>query len=194
MNKFDYRFSAAEMAEFKSMIGKKMVKFKCDPFEFSTAVYGIVGVAFEDSSYAFTNQTEVLDYYGTQEDVALFKMQRTPYCDIRSMIQDQKMVETPVDSIVSDIILVNERQSLFEKGTQTYEVLIPRGIIFVFEDGHELSFEKSIWFSEDISVERGYHLIDRFTPTSEFIEGWSGDYRGECSREVLSFKDTDVTP
>lgn len=194
MNKFDYRFSAAEMAEFKSMIGKKMVKFKCDPFEFSTAVYGIVGVAFEDSSYAFTNQTEVLDYYGTQEDVALFKMQRTPYCDIRSMIQDQKMVETPVDSVVSDIILVNERQSLFEKGTQTYEVWIPRGIIFVFEDGHELSFEKSIWFSEDISVERGYHLIDRFAPTSEFVEGWSGDYRGECSREVLSLKDIDVTP
>ena len=194
MIKMDFRFSAAEMAEFKNMIGRKMVKYKCDPFEFSTAVYGIVGIAFEDASYAFTNRTEVLNYYGVQEDVALFKMQKVSFCDIHSMIQDQKMVETPVNSVVSDIVLVNERQSLFEKNVQTYEVLIPRGIIFMFEDGHELSFEKSIWFSEDISVERGYHLIDRFTPTSEFTEGWSGDYRAECLREVLSIKDSNTTP
>ena len=30
--------------------------------------------------------------------------------------------------------------------------------------------------------------IQRFTPTTEFKEGWSGNFRGECSREVISVK------
>ena len=35
---------------------------------------------------------------------------------------------------------------------------------------------------------RGYDLIDKFTPYTEFEEGWSGDYRGECSREIIPLK------
>ena len=188
MKQLDIRFSASDMSLIQSMIGKRMVKYKCDPFEFSTSVYGIVGIALEDSAYAFTNLIEVMDYYGEQEDVALFKMKCTPFSSIHSLIPNQTMVETPVDGIISEVIIVNENQRLFEKDEQIYEVLLTRGIIFKFEDGHELSFEKNIWFSEDISVEKGYNLIDRFTPTSEFCEGWSGDYRGECSRDIISIK------
>ena len=44
---------------FKKMIGKQFNKYKCDPFEFSTSVYGIVGIAFENTSFAFvTNEPE----------------------------------------------------------------------------------------------------------------------------------------
>ena len=53
---------------------------------------------------------------------------------------------------------------------------------------YELSFEKNIWFSEDITVGKGYNLIDRFTPASEFEEGWSGPLRGECFREIILLK------
>ena len=188
MKQIDIRFSASDMSLIQSMIGKRLIKYKCDPFEFSTSVYGIVGIALEDSTYAFTNLIEVMDYYGEQEDVALFKMKRIPFSSIHSLIQNQAMVETPVDSIISEIIVVNEQQQLFENDEQIYEVLLTRGIIFIFEDGHELSFEKSIWFSEDIAVEKGYNLIERFTPVDEFSEGWSGEYRGECSRELISLK------
>ncbi len=184
MKQIDVRFSASDMADIKGMVGKKLVKYKCDPFEFSTSVYGIVGVAFEDMAFAFTNMVTTMDYYGEQEDVALFKMQRTPFSSIQSLVQDQAMIETPIESTVAEVLVVNERQQLFERGVKTYEVLVTRGIIFKFEDGHELSFEKSIWFSEDIAVEKGYDLIQRFTPTTEFEEGWSGDYRGECFRDV----------
>ena len=188
MKKIDVRFTASDMAILKNMVGKKMVKYKCDLFEFSTSVYGVVGIAFENADYAFTNITATMDYYGEEEDVALFKMECTPFASIQSMVQNQTMVETPVESVVSEILVVNENQKLFETDVQTYEVLVTRGIIFVFEDGHELSLEKNIWFSEDISVEKGYKLIQRFTPTSEFEEGWSGDYRGECTREIVSVK------
>ena len=188
MKQIDVRFTASDMAILKNMVGKKMVKYKCDPFEFSTSVYGVVGIAFEDADYAFTNITSTMDYYGEEEDVALFKIECKPFMGIHSMIQNQTMVETPVESVVAEILVVNERQKLFESNVQIYEVLVTRGIIFIFEDGHELSLEKNIWFSEDISVEKGYGLIQRFTPTSEFEEGWSGNYRGECTREIVSVK------
>ncbi|MDO4491933.1 MAG: hypothetical protein Q4B85_12785 [Lachnospiraceae bacterium] len=188
MKKIDVRFSASEMAEIQKMVGKKMVKYKCDPFEFSTSVYGIVGVSFEDGDYAFTNMTEVMDYYGEQEDVALFKLVQKPFSSIRSLIQNQSMIETPVESTVSEVLVVNENQQLFENGKQIYEVSLTRGIIFIFEDEHELSFEKNIWFSEDITVEKGYKLLERFTPKTEFTEGWSGNYCGVCSREIVSVK------
>ena len=188
MKKIDVRFSASEMAEIQSMVGKKMGKFKCDPFEFSTSVYGIVGISLEDADYAFTNMVDVMDYYGEQEDVALFKIERRPFSRICSLIQNQTMIETPVEAIISEVLVINERQQLFENDEQIYEVLLTRGIIFKFEDGHELSLEKNIWFSEDITVEKGYDLLSRFSPETEFSEGWSGNYHGECSREILSLK------
>ena len=188
MKKTDVRFSDSDMAAIQSMVGKRMVKFKCDPFEFSTSVYGIVGVAFEDASYAFTNLVEVMDYFGVQEDVALFKMQQTPFSSICSFVRAQTTIETPIESVVTEVIVVNELQKLFENGAQTYETRLTRGIVFKFEEGYELSFEKNIWFSEDITVGKGYNLIDRFTPASEFEEGWSGPLRGECFREIIPLK------
>lgn len=186
MKLIDVRFSVSDMAMIQKMIGKKLVKYKCDPFEYTTSVYGIVGVSLEDAAYAFTNFVEVMDYYGKQEDVAHFQMQVMPFSNIHSMVQNQTMIETPVGNVISEVIVVNEIQQLFENDTLIYEVYLTRGIIFKFDDGHELSFEKNIWFSEEISVEKGYNLIDRFAPTTEFSEGWSGKYRGECSRELIS--------
>ncbi len=188
MKKIDVRFSASEIAEIHSMVGKKMVKYKCDPFEFSTSVYGIVGVSFETADYAFTNMVDVMDYYWEQEDVAVFRVERKPFSSIRSLVQGQDMIEIPVEATVSEILVVNERQQLFENDEQIYEVLLTRGIVFKFEDGHEFSLEKNIWFSEDITVEKGYDLIRRFSPEIEFNDGWSGNYRGECSREIVSLK------
>lgn len=89
------------------------------------------------------------------------------------------MIETPVRNVVSEVLIINEHQKLFENEIQTYDVQLTRGIILKSKDGHELSFKKSIWFSEDITVEKGYNLLERFTPVEEFAEGWSGNYRGE---------------
>ncbi len=129
-----------------------------------------------------------MDYYGQNEDVAIFKMSNIPYDDIHSMIQNQTMIDTPVSSIISEIDIVNERQSLFENETLVYEVQVTRGIIFKFKDGHEISFEKEIWFSEDISVKKGYDLIQQFSSTDEFEEAWSDEYRGECTRDTIVIK------
>ncbi|MBR6365665.1 MAG: hypothetical protein IKS10_06180 [Lachnospiraceae bacterium] len=188
MKIIDIRFSASDMAEIQSMVGKKLLKYICDPFLFSPSVYGIVGIVLEDESYAFTNLVSVMDYFGVPEDVAVFKICAQSFSDIHSLVQNQQMIETSVHAVISEICVVNERQKLFVNGAQTYEVLLTRGIIFKFEDGHELSFEKNIWFSEDIYVRKGYNLIDQFTPTGEFEESWYDDHRGECTREIITLK------
>ncbi|MBR4749728.1 MAG: hypothetical protein IK083_09205 [Abditibacteriota bacterium] len=185
MKAIDIRFSAKEMGLIKRMIGKKMVVYKHDPLEFSTSVYGLVGLLIEDESFAFTNFVEKMDYYGENEDVAVFRIKAIPFDEIKSKIQSQQMIEMPVNDIIAEIDVVNEHQKLYRYSVQTYDVMLTRGIIFRMKDGNELSFEKNIWFSENISVEKGYDLIKRFSPTDEFSEGWSGEYKGVCSREII---------
>ena len=185
MKKIDKRFSDSNMNALKNMIGKKMLKLKCDAFLFSTSVYGIVGISMEDCAYSFTNLVEVADYFGQNEDVAMFKMKRMAFEEICSMIQGQEMIIHPIESIVSNVYVVNEQQLLFKNDVQIYEVWITRGVIFQFEDTHEISLEKNIWFSEDISVEKGYDLLHRFASPTEFEESWSGEYRGSCLRDVI---------
>lgn len=89
MKKIDLRFSETVMNDIKSIIGKEMIKYKCDPFEFSTSVYGIVGVEFEGTTYAISNLIEVMDYYGEQEDIAVLKIKQVPFSEIQSLIQNQ---------------------------------------------------------------------------------------------------------
>lgn len=98
-------------------------------------------------------------------------------------------MESPVDRVVADVLVVTDKQDFFRNDIHLYEVLVTRGIVFVFEDGHELSIEKDIWFSEDIIVERGDNLIQRFASTGQFEEGWCGGYVGVGTREVASVKD-----
>ena len=185
MKTIDVRFSDVDMAEIESMVGKKMIGYKGNSLMRSSSVYGVVGIRLEDDSYAFTNQLEVMDYYGELEDVARFRIAKIDYADIRSLLRDRVMVENPINKIIINVAVVNECQRLFERDIQIYDVKLTRGIIFSFEDGSELSLEKNIWFSEMITVEKGHDLIERFTPVEEFAEGWSKEYRGECFREAI---------
>lgn len=104
----------------------------------------------DDKEYSLTNFVEVADYFGANEDVAMFKFQPAVYDEIHSMIEKQIMIEIPINGVISEISIINEHQELFENDTQIYDVYVTRGIIFKFEDGHELSFEKEIFIMRAI--------------------------------------------
>lgn len=182
----DIRFSQGSMILLHSFIGKEFKKYKCNPFLFTPSVYGIVGFFIDDKSYVLTNFTEVLDYYGSNEDVAVFKFSEAPEFEIKSHLKDTEMIETPVLTKVAKICVVNEHQKLFKQGAQIYDTYTTRALIFHLEDELELSFEKNIWFSEEITVLRGNDLIKRLSPVSNFIESFNGDYTAECTREVIA--------
>lgn len=93
--------------------------------------------------------------------------------------------DMPVNQIIKHIKVVNEHQQLFEQDQQTYDVWITRGFVIELADGLEVSFEKEIWFSEDINIERGYKLVDKFFPISRVMEGWDLPQKMICKRETV---------
>lgn len=135
-----------------------------------------------------TNFTEVLDYYGAKEDVAIFKFEKSVDEEIKSFFSKEKMIDCKVENTISKIQIVNENQKTFYKGEQDYDVWVTRGIIFFFADGLELSFEKPVWFSEEIYIDKGYNLISRFTPEDEFPKHWENGYIAECTRKIIEIK------
>ena len=187
MKSIDVRFNQEEVSLIKNMIGTTLTKYKCDPFEFSTAVYGIVGIYTDKSAYAFTNKIQVMDYYGADEDVAVFKLEKRSNSEIKSLISGNTMIELPINKTIKEIDIINEHQKVFAHDKQNYDVWLTRGIIFRLDDNTEISLEKNVWFSEMITVDKGENLLNKFTPSSEFTEDWEGDFRGECSREIVRF-------
>ena len=173
----DVRFSLEAKTLLMSMMGNVFQCYKCDLFENSPSAYGVVGIKVDDTGYAFTNFVKVADYFGKAEDVAMFKLKQIDYNEIKSPYR-----------VISEIIIINEKQTLFENNLKKYEVNVTRGVIFKFRDGDELSLEKNIWFSEEITVRNGCDLINLFEPVEEFYEAWSTPCRGECIREMVVIK------
>ncbi len=187
MKYIDVRFNQEEIKLIKNMVGKTLTKYKCDPFEFSTAVYGIVGICTNNISYAFTNMVQVMDYYGADEDVAIMHVEERNDSKIKSLISENTMIEIPVNKTIKEIYVINEHQKVFLFDKQIYDVMLTRGIIFYLDDNSEISLEKNVWFSEMITIDKGHHLLNKFTPIEEFVENWTGNYRGECFREIIKF-------
>ena len=189
MKKIDVRFDDKTMQCLKSMIGQKFIKYRCDPFKFTNSVYLTVGIFIGAQTYELKNEIQVLDYYGQLEDVAVLTLQTTTEEKLKSGIMDGKQIDMPIGEKIKEIHLINENQRIYQKGKQSYDVWLTRGIIFVLSD-REVSFEKEIWFSEDININRGYDLINTFASTDKFLEGWEedNDILPECSREVIIVK------
>ena len=185
MNMIDVRITN-ESQDLEKLIGSELIKYTHDPLVYSNSVFGVVGLYLSDSNYAITNFTEKMDYYGDEEDVAIFKLENKGSDVICSAVENVKMIDIPVSQIISKVMIVNEHQKLFKDDKQIYDVKLTRGLIFELEDGLQLSFEKNVWFFEDITVTKGYDLIKSFSPVEEFIDGWEELYSAECNREVIT--------
>ena len=185
MKSIDIRFTDQMINSIRAMIGCKMIKYKCDPFVYSTTVFGIAGIITDKGSFAVTNTIEVLDHYGTDEDVAVFRLEERPESEIVSLVDGVTMTDIPVGRIIREIRIINEHQKLYRNEEQTYDVWLTRGIIFIMDDDLEISFEKNVWFSEMITVDRGEKLIDRYSSVNEFADDWDAPYRGICERESV---------
>ena len=187
MVKIDITFDEKTMNIFQNFIGKIFEKYKADPFTYSPSVYGIIGIYIDKSVYKLTDFAEVFDYYGANEDVAVFKFENSVDDEIKTCTINGEMIDCNIENTISKIQIVNEHQKSFYKGEQDYDVWVTRGIIFFFSDGLELSFEKDV-FSELIFIEKGYNLISRFTPKDDFAKNWVDGNTGECTRKIIEIK------
>jgi len=182
MKTIDMRFDSNLI---QSWIGKSFVKYKCDAFEYTNSVTQIVGLYIGNEVYAFTNVQETVDYFGATDDMAVAKLSVTVDSMIKSAFKDVEMVSTPVGEEITSVKMVNEQQTMAINGEPAYEVWLTRAII-IEVGGREISFEKdTVPFSEEITIQRGYDLIDKISGNDDFLEAWDEKYSPAYKREVV---------
>lgn len=183
MNKINMSF---DKTVFRNFVGRTINAVLHDSFTFVNSSSQAVQLNFEDDIYYLYSAVEPIDNYGVVDDVAVWEWTTKKY----PFIDKKTFITTPINEKIKEIHLVQENQRLYKDGEQTYDVWVTRGIIFILESGREISFEKAVWFSEDIYFNRGYNLIDTFESTDEFREEWdeAEGYRGECLRNIEVIK------
>lgn len=185
MKQLNMRFDAKLL---KSWIGSNFQKYQCDAFDFTNSVTQIAELFIGGKIYALTNIQETVDYYGNNEDISVFKLHIAQKDDIHSAFEDTQQIVTPIDGKIEKILLVNENQTISVQQKLTYDVWLTRGLIF-FVDGREISFEKdSVPFSEEIIINRGYNLLQKFSDEKDFLDGWDKGITPECHRQVIELK------
>ena len=185
----DIRFDNATMEMLKSMIGKAFEYYSCDPFIFTPSVFGIVGFRIGGDTYKMTSNLEVVHRFFHDDEVAVMRLAPCQPGEIVSMMEDGQMIETPVKDTIISIDVVNDREAVAHDG-ERMEMLSTKGIIFHLSGGNEISFEIGTWFSEMITIRRGYELVKQFTPLADFSEEWedSEGYTPDCSRVIITVK------
>ena len=181
----DISFSNADI--FQGMIGKTFEKYKCDPFVFSPSVYGIIGFYIGADIFELTALHESVNRFYSDEDVAVFRIRKAEEEEIVTFMDEGKMIETPVRDTIYSIDLIKDYETVSHRG-EDRTLISTKGIIIHLNDGNEISFEIGTWFSEFITIQKGYNLIEKFTPTQEFIEEWEGcnGYDANVRREVIT--------
>ena len=180
----DLRFTERETALLRNWREKRLVLLQCEKKGYShlnLTAYPAAILQIEDQTYYLYNFTEPLDYYGYVDDVARMTLSTTRETVVDSYGHLQTI---PVNRTIQDVHLVQEHQMLFENGEQLYDVYVTRGILLDFWR-LEISFEKPVWFSEDIFITIGHDVLKTFTPTKDFEEDWMEGCVGKCSRELV---------
>lgn len=185
----DISFDSVTMETLKRMIGRTFEKYSCDPFVFSPNAFGIVGFRIEGRSYKMTSGLEAVKRFFHTDDNAVMRLAECEPYEISSMMDDGKLIDNSVGDTISSIEVVNDLETVTHSGDQR-TLCSTKGVIFHLAGGNEISFEIGTWFSEMITIRRGYDLVKEFTSTKDFLEDWEDceGYTPECSREIILLK------
>ena len=185
MKTIDMRFDSNV---FKQMIGKTFNKYRSDEFVFNNSVTGVVGIFVDEKVYEFRNEQKSVDYFGNQDDYAVFDISASSKSKIKSFFDNTKQIDTPINQIIKKITIINENQQIFENGTQTYNVWLTRGVIFDLGD-REIAFKKDTCpFSEEIEIYRGYDLISKFPQNTDFFESWNSSTSPKSENHIVNIE------
>lgn len=185
----DISFSDITIELLKGIIGKIFVFYSCDPFEFSPSVFGIVGIKVDDKHYKLTCNLEQIIRFWNDDEIAQLRFEEC--CDRMqvSRMDSGAMIDMPVWDTIVSIDLINDLETVSFKNEQR-SFRSTKGVIFRLSGGNEISFEVDTWFSEMITIQRGYELINKFTSVDDFIEEWedSEGYTATVERTIVSLK------
>lgn len=171
---------------FKTLIGRCFKKYRCDAFEYTNSVTGIVGIYIGDKTFELRNEQKPIQYFDSVDDIALWTFKEVNANDIHSFFENTEQIDTPVDEKVKKITLVNEYQKV-EISSNIYEMWITRAIIFHLET-KDIYFEKdNTAFSEEIEIKRGHDLVNEFPKENDFfLNQWVNGISSSVETEFVS--------
>lgn len=153
---------------FKPLIDKCFKKYRCDSFEYTNSVTGVVGLYIDNKTFELRNEQKAIQYFDSVDDIAVWSIKEVNENDIHSYFEDTDQIDTPVNEIIKTITLVNEHQKV-KISYDTYEMWITRAILFHLETA-DICFEKdNTAFSEEIEIKRGQNLVDEFPKKNDFF-------------------------
>ena len=185
----DISFSNVATEMLRGIIGKTFDYYSCDPFEFFPSVFGIVGFRIDDKFYKLTCDLEKTTRFWNEDEIARLRFEECGDQKPESRMDGGAMIDTPVHDTIVNIDLINDLESVtFENEKRS--LCSTKGIIFHLSSGNEISFEIDTWFSEMITINKGYNLIERFTSTDDFLEEWEDceGYKATVERKIVSLK------
>lgn len=97
------------------------------------------------------------------------------------------MIVNPVHDFIESIDIIVDKETVTHNN-DVRSLVSTKGLIFHLKTGNEISFEIGTWFSEFITIRKGYNLINEFSSIEEFIEEWdeSSGYKGSIVRNVIT--------
>lgn len=182
-------FSSETTKMLRSIIRKTFDFYSCDPFEFSHSVFGIVGFKIEDKFYKLTCNLEKTTRFWNEDEIAQLRFEKCGNQRPESRMDGGAMIDTPVRDTIVKIDLISDLESVASENEKR-TLCSTKGLIFHLSSGNEISFEIDTWFSEMITIQRGYRLIDKFTKVEDFLEEWEDceGYKASVERKIVSLK------
>ncbi|MGN1394567.1 MAG: hypothetical protein ACI4V7_11165 [Succinivibrionaceae bacterium] len=180
MIKIDFRF---DQNYIKQLVGKYFLKYRCDELIFTNSVAQFVELYISDKVFSLENLQELTDYFGYNTDVAILK-----FIEKKEQCVYEKQVDNFVHKKIKQVKIVNENQKMYIRNKIEYDIFFTRAIIFILDDLEEICFEKdTLFFSEEIIVNRGHNLINVLGKSEQFMETMKEekDAKGEYFREEI---------
>lgn len=104
MKTIDIRLKQSEVDMLRSMIEKNLSFIEHDEYQFTPTSSQALGMAVENGKFYLYSFTECLDYFGTQEDVAVWSLSDTKL----PIIDRKSFVRILVNEVVKGITLIQE--------------------------------------------------------------------------------------
>lgn len=182
MKRLDYRITGNDMQFLQKFIGKKFCYYHAEQLNFSNSIFENVEICTDNGAFLITNHIYPVDYFGSEEDICLLKIDNIAKLPNNNTDSITKNV---INRTIKEIQVIQENQKLFRNDKLIYDVLITRGLVFVMDDNYEILFEKTNPFVETLNVCRGYNsLSSQIAPFDDIKEEFEEPYKLIGTRNI----------
>ncbi|MDO4465861.1 MAG: hypothetical protein Q4C49_02505 [Bacillota bacterium] len=174
--------------DFSSWIGKRFHSYGLTSLESTHLSNAYVQLHIGNEYYEISNTSSFLDYYGQEENTAIFSLEEDSY---------ESFEDIMVDETIQAIYVIQEEQNYFENKELKYRNFLTRALI-IETDIAQYGFEKDdVSFSEWIHIKKGKDVLSTFPKKNLWFEEEAffgmDDISTTCLQEVHSFKPKEKT-